>query len=113
MMPVDITSESPSTGTSDEVTHRLLIDSMANLMGNVPGNDRSTNDESTLTGGKKRDRGRRSSRFKSRCHKRVGTNISKSSQVELVWLFVVVLVSFDKLEIKGNSEKIKIVFNLQ
>ena len=53
MIPVDVTSEGPSTGTSDEVTHRLLIDSMANLIGDVPGNDRSTNDESTLTGGKK------------------------------------------------------------
>ena len=113
MIPVDVTSESPSTGTSDEVMHPLLVDSVANLIGDVPGNDRSTNDESTLTGGKKGDRGRQSNRFKSRCRKRVGTNISKSSRVALVWLFVVVLVSFNKLEIKGNSEKMRIVFNLQ
>ena len=48
MIPVDITSESPRTGTSDEVTYWLFVDSMANLIGDISGDYQSINDESTF-----------------------------------------------------------------
>ena len=43
----------------------------------------------------------------------VSTNIPKSSGVEFVNRFVVILMTFDKVEVKGDGEDIKKRLNLE
>ena len=39
--------------------------------------------------------------------------LASAGRVEFAWMFLVVLVTFDKPEVKGNNEQIDILFNLE
>lgn len=97
-LPVNVTSEGPRTRRYDVLAHGWFMNQVTDGVGDIASN-RDMADENLTNAGREEDnRGRRRGRRESRRGECICGDIGESGGFELINGFVVILVSFHKLE---------------
>ena len=85
---------------------------MVDLIANVACDHGTTNNEATCTSGEEGNMRRWSGRSKSSTSKRIGLDVGKGSRLKFTWVFLVILVAFDKAKVETDGKYVKIVLGL-
>ena len=96
--PVDVTSEGPRTRRYDVLAHGWFMNEMMDGIGDIASNRDIVDENSTNASRKEDNRRGGKCRGQSRRGEIICANIGESGGVELVDGFVIILVSFHKME---------------